>query len=302
MAELTKTGQYQRKRGIATAWTGWRGQKGQRRMITTVATALCILGVVIILFPVAWMVSTSLKTEALAVRFPPQWIPTSPIWNNYWVALTSNPFGLYFKNSMFYAIVVMILQTISSAFVAYGFARLRAPGKNVLFILVLATLMLPYEVTLIPQYVGFAKLGWLDSYKPLIVPQILGSSYMIFLLRQFFRGIPRDYEEAALIDGANYFGIWWRIFLPLSAPALGAVAILSFMARYTDFMGPLLYISTQAKYPVQLGLQQFQAPFGGTQWNLLMAASLVSILPPVIVFFIAQRFFIQGIVISGVKG
>ncbi len=299
MAELTETQAYTGKRGVTGLWSN---QKFQRGLITAVATFLCILGVVVIMFPVAWMISTSLKTEAAALQFPPQWIPKPAVWHNYWVALTSNPFGIYFKNSMLYAITVMVLQTLSSALAAYGFAKLRAPGKNLIFLFVLATLMLPYEVTLIPQYVMFAKMGWLDSYKPLIIPQIFGASYSIFLLRQFMRGIPRDYEEAALIDGASYFSIWWRIILPLSMPALGAVAIITFMWHYNNFMGPLLYINSRLLYPVQLGLQQFQAPHGGTEYNLLMAASLVTILPPVIVFYFAQRFFIQGIVISGVKG
>lgn len=296
MAQLTQ----EYPKGARTSL--WSSQKFQRRFVRSVATILCIVGAAIILFPVAWMISVSFNTRSGATAFPPQWIPHNWLPSNYWEALTSNPFGIYFRNSMFYAIVVMILQTLSSAFIGFGFARLRAPGRGALFILVLATLMLPYEVTLIPQYVVFAKLGWLDSYKPLIIPVIFGSSYMIFLMRQFYRGIPKDYEEAALLDGANYFGIWWRIFLPLSLPALGAVAILSFMGRYIDFQGPLIYINSQNLYPVQLGLQQFQAPFGGTAWNLLMAASLVTVLPPVIIFFIAQRYFIQGIVISGVKG
>ena len=248
------------------------------------------------------MISTSLKTRFEAVQFPPTWLPVVPQWDNYRVALTSNPFATYFQNTMFYALSVMVLEVISCGFIAYGFARLRAPGKDILFLLVLGTLMLPAQVTLIPQYIMFAKVGWINSYYPLIVPHAFGSSYLIFMLRQFYRGLPKDYEEAALIDGANYFGIWWRIILPLSKPALGAVAIMSFMFHYQDFMGPFLYISSSAKYPVSLGLQQFRAPFGGTAWHLLMAASLVTVIPPVIVFFLAQRYFIQGIVVSGVKG
>jgi multiple sugar transport system permease protein len=194
------------------------------------------------------------------------------------------------------------LEMISCGFIAYGFARLRAPGKDFLFLMVLGTLMLPAQVTLIPQYIMFSQLGWINTYLPLIVPKFFGSSYLIFMLRQFYRGLPKDYEEAALIDGANYFGIWWRIILPLSKPALGAVAIMSFMFHYQDFLGPFLYITTSANYPLSLGLQQFRAPFGGTAWHLLMAASLATIIPPVIVFFVAQRYFIQGIVVSGVKG
>ena len=280
----------------------WASQRFQDQLLSTVCTILCILGVLIVLFPIGWMLSTSLKTRFEALQFPPSLLPKVPQWQNYHDALTSNPFGRYFVNTMFYACSVMIAEVLSCGFIAYGFARLRAPGKDYLFLLVLATMMLPAQVTLIPQYTMFAKIHWLNSYKPLIIPHFFGSSYLIFLLRQFYRGLPRDYEEAAILDGANYFGIWWRIILPLSKPALGAVAILSFMYHYGDFLGPLLYLSDQLKYPVSLGLQQFQAPFGGTAYHWLMAASLVTIIPPILVFFATQRFFIQGLVVSGVKG
>jgi ABC-type glycerol-3-phosphate transport system permease component len=281
----------------------WASKQRQDMIIRVAATAILVAGLILILFPLAWMISTSLKTRAEVAKFPPVWIPSVPQWDNFRQALTgANPFGRYFINTMFYSISVMIAELISCSFIAYGFARLRAPGKNWLFLLVLATMMLPSWVTLIPQYIMFSWLGWLDSYTPLIVPHFFGSAYLIFLLRQFYRQLPKDYEEAALIDGANYLGIWARIFLPLSLPALGAVSILSFMFHYRDFAGPLIYINTELKYPVSLGLQQFQAPFGGTAFHLLMAASLVTIIPPIIVFFVAQRYFIQGIVVSGVKG
>jgi ABC-type glycerol-3-phosphate transport system permease component len=308
MAQLTTARKYPEKTGLRRLWGN---QRFQERAISILATTLLVLGLLIILFPIAWMISTSLKTRFEAIRFPPTWIPADPQWSNYRVALTEvAPFATYFRNTMFYAVSVMLAEMVSCAFIAYGFARLRAPGKNILFMLVLGTLMLPGEVTLIPRYIMFARLhginflnlDWINSYTPLIVPHLFGSSYLIFLLRQFYRGLPRDYEEAGLIDGANYFGIWWRIILPLSLPALGAVAILSFMFHYQDFQGPLIYLSDTIKYPVSLGLQQFRAPFGGTAFHLLMAASLATILPPIVVFFAAQRFFIQGIVVSGVKG
>jgi multiple sugar transport system permease protein len=304
VAQITQD-QLNRQNRARTGLRGlWASQKFQQRLLVWTCTAICIIGVLIILFPLGWMLSTSLKTRAEGMRFPPTWLPAEPQWGNYRDALfsTQNPFTRYFQNTMFYALSVMIAETLSCGFIAYGFARLRAPGKDFLFLLVLATMMLPSQVTLIPTYVLFAKLGWLNSYKPMIVPAFFGSSYLIFLLRQFYRGLPRDYEEAAILDGANYFGIWWRIILPLSKPALGAVAILSFMFHYNDFLRPLLYINDNLKYPLSLGLQQFRAPFGGTAWELLMAASLVTVLPPMIIFFATQRFFIQGIVVSGVKG
>jgi len=238
------------------------GKKRQEQIVRVVATIAAVLGLLIVLFPLAWMFSTSLKTRIEVLKFPPTWIPVSAQWDNYRVALTVNPFGKYFLNSMYYACSVMIAELVSCSFIAYGFARLRAPGKNWLFLLVLATMMLPTWTTLIPQYIMFSKFGWLDSYKPLIVPHWFGSAYLIFMLRQFFRGLPKDYEEAAIIDGANYLGIWLRIILPLSLPALGAVAIMSFMFHYQDFGGPLIYINSQANYPVSLGLQQFNTPFG----------------------------------------
>ena len=309
MAELTSTGARPERSGLRNTWAS---KKFQDRLVQVGATLLCLLGVLIILFPVAWMISTSLKTRFEAVQFPPTWIPNDPQWNNYRDALTlnNNPFARYFANTLYYAGAVMIAETVSCAFIAYGFARLRAPGKDALFLLVLATLMLPSQVTLIPQYVLFARmdranflgLDWINSYNPLIIPHLFGSSYLIFLLRQFYRGLPKDYEEAAILDGAGYLRIWTRIILPLSLPALGAVAILSFMFHYGDFLGPLLYITDNIKYPISLGLQQFRAPFGGTAFHLLMAASVASVLPPIIIFFITQRFFIQGIVVSGVKG
>ncbi|HEU5102066.1 MAG TPA: carbohydrate ABC transporter permease [Roseiflexaceae bacterium] len=281
----------------------WASRKGQDQIIRVLATVICIVGAIIILFPIGWMLSTSLKTRVESIQIPPTVFPDVPQWDNYYQALvTIAPFGRYFLNTMFYAISVMIAEMVSCSFIAYGFARLRAPGKNVLFLLVLATMMMPGWVTLIPQYILFSKLGWLNSYRPLIIPHLFGSAYLIFLLRQFYKTLPKDYEEAAIIDGANYLGIWLRIFIPLSLPALGAVAILSFMFHYQDYNGPLIYINDQLKYPVSIGLQQFQAPFGGTAFNLLMAASIATIIPPVIVFFIAQRYFIQGIVVSGVKG
>lgn len=278
-------------------------KKGQDRMIQVVSTVLCLLGLIIILFPLVWMISTSLKTKAEVAKFPPVWIPSIPQWGNYAQALTGqNRFDIYFKNTMIYALGAMFGELLSCSLVAYGFARLRAPGKNSLFFLVLATMMLPGWVTLIPQYVMFSKLGWIDTFLPLIVPRFFGSAYLIFLLRQFYKTLPRDYEEAALLDGANYLKIWWQIILPLSLPALGAVAIMSFMFHYQDFLGPLIYLTSQHNYPMSLGLQQFRAPFGGTAFHLLMAASLVTIIPPVILYFVAQRYFIQGIVVSGVKG
>jgi len=275
----------------------------RQRLATAMATIITCAGAVVILFPVAWMLSTSLKTRFEVYKFPPQWMPRSPQWHNYVDALTFNPFHIFLRNTIFFACSAMIGELISCSFIAYGFSRLRAPIRDLLFVIVLATMMLPEQVTIIPQYILFVKyLRWGDSYKPLIVPAFFGSAYLIFLLRQFYMGISREMDEAARIDGCGYFSTWWRIILPLSKPALGAVAILSFMWHWNTFMGPLLYLSSNKKYTLSLGLQMFRAPFGGTPFHWLMAASLVTVLPCVIVFFFTQRYFIQGIVITGLKG
>jgi multiple sugar transport system permease protein len=247
------------------------------------------------------MLSTSLKSQIETFQMPPVWIPAKLQWDNYYQALTTNPFGIYFRNTLYFAVMVVIAEVVSNSFIAFGFARLRAPGRTFLFIFVLATLMLPGEVTLIPQYVLFSRLEWLNSFKPLIVPAWFGSAYLIFLLRQFYMTIPKEYDEAALMEGASYLTIWSRIILPLSKPALGVMAIMSCIFHWNTFQGPLIYLNDNRLFTVSLGLSMFRTPFGGTPWHWYMAASLVVILPCVIVFFVAQRYFIQGIVISGVK-
>src|SRR5688500_17177608 len=221
----------------------WASKEFQENFYAVLATLVAIMGLAIVLFPIFWMLSTSLKGQVEALKMPPNWIPAEFQWRNYYDALTVNPFPLYFWNTFKFATLVMLGETLSCAFIAYGFARLRAPGRDFLFLLVLGILILPGEVTLIPQYILFSKLDWLNSYKPLIVPQWFGSAYLIFLLRQFFMGIPREYDEAAFMEGANPLQIWLRIILPLSKPALGAVAIMSFIFHWNTFQGPLIYLN-----------------------------------------------------------
>ena len=278
--------------------------RGQERLMAIISTVFLLLGLSVVLFPLFWMLSTSLKEEIEALKIPPNWFPAQAQWHNYRDALTFNPFATYFGNTLYFAGMVVVGEMFSNSFIAYGFARLRAPGRNFLFLMVLATLMVPAEVTIIPTYILFSKLPgqWLNTYNPLIVPAWFGSAYLIFLLRQFYLGIPREYDEAAHIEGASRLGIWWRIILPLSKPALGAVGIMSFIFHWNTFQGPLIYINDNAKFPVSLGLSMFRTPFGGTPQHWYMAASLSVIAPCIVVFFIAQRYFIQGIVISGVKG
>lgn len=252
------------------------------------------------LLPLLWMVSSSLKPEHQIFAMPPQFIPNPPRWENYIEALTYVPFGRYALNTLFIAVVTIIGHLFSCALIAYAFARLRAPGRDTLFLLVLATMMLPYPVTMVPVYMLFNALGWVNSYLPLVVPAFFGSPFYIFLLRQFFLNIPLELEDAASLDGANRLQILWYIILPLSKPALATVAIFTFQATWNDFLGPLIYLHDRSLYTVTLGLDFFRSTYD-VNWAYLMAASLVTMLPVVIIFFAAQRYFIEGIAITGVK-
>ena len=261
-----------------------------------------IVGSAIVLFPIVWMVSTSLKTTEETQAIPIQWIPKVLEWDNYPTALTALPFALFFRNTAIITFTSLFGTLLSAALVAYGFARLRAPGRNLLFLLVLSTLILPSQVTVIPRFVLFTKLHWVNTFAPLVVPTYFGAAFNIFLLRQFFMTIPRDMDEAALMDGANYLQIWWRIMLPMALPALGIIAIFHFIFEWNDFFDPLIYLSNNDVWTISLGLAGFTASYGATPYNLLMAATIVAVLPCVILFFVAQRYFVQGIVVSGVKG
>ncbi len=282
-----------------TAW--WRRKSVRQNGGRGVATLVILVGALIVLFPIAWMLSTSLKTTDETVAIPIQWIPKAAQWQNYPDALTALPFALYFRNTAIITCLSVVGTVFSGALVGFGFARLRAPGRNVLFLLVLSTLILPTQVTLIPQFILFTKLHWVNTFAPLIVPNFFGSAFNIFLLRQFFMTIPKEMDEAAIMDGASWLQVWYRIMLPLSLPALGIIAIFQFIYSWNDFFGQLIYLSNNDVWTVALGLAGFTASYGGTAWNLLMAASLVAVLPCVALFFLAQRYFVQGIVISGVK-
>ena len=268
-----------------------------------VVYSLLILLSLLFLFPFYWMVSTALKAEHNVFTWPPQWIPDPVMWSNFREALSNPqlPFPLFFRNTMILEIGIIVGRLISCVFIAYGFARLEAPGKNTLFAILLATLMLPSAVTLIPRFIMFNEIGWVNSYLPLIVPTWFGEAYAIFLMRQFFMTIPRELEEAARIDGANFIQIITRIIIPLSMPVLPVILILSFKDIWNDFFGPLLYLNDLTKYPLAVGLAYFNGQFR-VQMSLLMAASVVVLLPLVIVFFIAQKAFVEGISLTGMAG
>ena len=282
----------------------WRRRKSvQVALGKSVSLILILAGSVVLLIPLVWMLSASLKTEAEVFIYPPRWIPKKFLWTNYVRAMTTIKYPLYVRNTVIITVGAMIGEMFSASLVAYGFARLRARGKDFLFLVLLSTLMLPYQVTLVPTYLLFRTLGWLNTYLPLIVPGWLGGgAFFIFLLRQFYGSLPLELDDAAKIDGCSLFGIYWRIMLPLSKPALATVAIFSFFAHWSDFMGPLIYLTKPEMYTLSLGLQFYTSAFGNVEWNLVMAGTLVSILPPMLVFFLFQKTFVQGIALTGLKG
>ncbi len=253
------------------------------------------------LVPFLWMISSSLKSNYQIFEVPPRWIPNPPQWDNYRNALTTLPFDRYIVNTAIISALTIVGHLASCTVIAYAFARLRAPGKDALFVIMLATMMLPYPVTMVPLYVLFKQLGWINTFLPLTAPAFTGSPFYIFLLRQFFLTIPRDFEDAAVIDGANTLQILWRVMLPLSLPALATVAIFTFQASWNDFLGPLIYLQKPDLYTVTLGLQFFRSTYT-TNWAYLMAASLATALPVIAVFFLAQRYYVEGITLSGIKG
>ncbi|MCE7989962.1 MAG: carbohydrate ABC transporter permease [Caldilinea sp. CFX5] len=253
--------------------------------------------------PFLWLITTSLKPLNQVFSDPIRWIPEPVAWENYREALTSDafPFALLLRNTLFYTITSTFGVVISSAVVAYGFARLEFWGRNTLFGITLSTMMLPSVVTLIPTYILFRHLGWVGTYAPLIVPYFLGSAFNIFLLRQFMLTIPWDLTDAARVDGAGDFIILWRVMLPLIKPALLVVALFHFLYAWNDFQNPLIYLDDANEAPLVLGLFSFQSRHG-VQWHLLMAAALTVTMPLIILFFVCQRYFIEGVTLSGLKG
>lgn len=266
----------------------------RKKMLRLINFVLLAAGSLMILSPLWWMFSTSLKTMAEVMSFPPTFFPESWNWSNYIRTWEAAPFTQYTINTLVITTLVVIGNVLSNSFIAYGFAKIPFRGRNVLFAIVLATMMIPGFVTLIPQYVLFAKLGWVNTYYPLIVPAFFGSAFNIFLLRQFYMTIPNELIEAAKMEGASHFYIWRKIGLPLTKPAIATVAIFSFNGAWNDFLGPLLYLNDENLYTLQIGLQVFKGQLN-TQWNYLMAGSLLVLLPVIIIFFFFQKYFIQGI-------
>ena len=256
-------------------------------------------------FPFLWTISSSLKTAQETQLFPPPLLPEVPQWGNYARVWTTQPVARWILNSLIVIALSVPGAVLSGVIVAYSFARFDYPGRNILFMMLLSTLMLPFEVTLIPQYLLFYKLGWIDTFLPLTVPAWFGSSaFTIFLLRQFFMTIPRDLDDAARVDGANSLQILWNIIVPLSRPALATVLILQFLSHWNDFLGPFIYLNNKSLFTMSLGLRYFQTvpdQLGESKDNLLMVATIIMTLPAIALFFAAQRYFVRGIVMTGLK-
>ncbi len=290
--------------GAAPGRFAWRRSHRRRRALVVIASYLLLtIGSVVFLFPLFWQVTTSLKTTPDTLRYPPVWIPWPPQWGNYLELAQRFPFVLFLRNSVYITAMVIVGTLVSNSLAAYGFARLRMPGRDALFVLLLSTLMLPGIVTLIPQFLVYHRLHWVNTYNPLIVPAFFGSALYMFLLRQFFLTIPLELEDAARIDGAGYLRTYAQIILPLAKPALLTVAIFTFIGAWNDFFGPLIYLSDTEKYTVAVALRYLQGSVRTRpEHNLLMAGATVSIIPCLVVFLLAQRYFMQGVVVTGVKG
>lgn len=257
-------------------------------------------GVVFMFIPLAWTLSTSLKSPGEVYIFPPTWIPKKILWSNYLDAVTAIPFFRYLWNTTYITLASIVGKVLSITLVAFSFARLRWRGRDAVFLLMLSTMMLPPHITLIPQFILFKYWGWIDTFKPLIVPAFFGGPWLTFLVRQYFMTLPRELDDAARIDGCSSFGVYSRIILPMAKPAVLIVIIYVFNGTWNEFLLPLVFLQSPENFTLALGLRMFQGE-SSTSWNLLMAASLLTMLPVIILFFFSQRHFIQGIVFTGVK-
>lgn len=285
-----------------TVPSNWFSTHTARRAVGhTFVYLLLIAGATIVMTPLWWMITTSLKQPSEVFTFPPTLWPEHVQWRNYVDIFEKAPFLIYFRNTAFVSLMDLIGTLVSSSMVGFAFARLRWRGRDLLFVITLATMMLPNAVTIIPRYLIFKELRWLDTFYPLWVPSFFGFGFFIFLMRQFYTTLSYDLDDAARIDGCSPWGIWWRIALPLTKPALAACGIFTFNATWNDFLGPLIYLSSSHKLTLALGLMAFRGPHV-TDFHYLMAASTVAVLPVVILFFLTQKYFIQGIVFTGVKG
>lgn len=278
---------------------------GTKRVLTWMVMGLVYLVLALtaisMIFPFYWMIATSLKTEARVFAFPPEWIPNPPILESYQYIFNELPFTTYIFNSVKVSLLATFGIVLSSSLAAYAFARIRFGGREPLFILTLAALMIPAQVTMIPLYVVMTRIGWVDTHLPLIAPAYFGSAFGIFLMRQYFMTIPQELNDAAKIDGCSHFGVYWRIMLPLAKAVIATLALLSFMGSWNDLLGPVIYLYTEKLFTLPLALTRFRGQYY-TQWAYMMAGATVSLLPILVVFLFTQQYFVRGVVLSGLKG
>ncbi len=272
--------------------------KEKIKIIDIILFVILSLGSLIILFPIAWMFSTALKSAPEIAQYPPALLPKKPLFENFVIAWGKAPFTRYTVNTLIIVFFTIIGNVLVNSLVSYAFAKIDFKGRKLLFKLVLATMMIPGFVTLVPTYVIFSKLHWVNTYLPLIVPSFCGNAFNIFMMRQFYRTIPNELMEAARVDGAGHFYIWGKLMMPLVKPVLATIALISFKGAWSDFQGPLLYLNDRSKYTLQLGLQVFKGQ-GYTEWNYLMAISFLSMLPILLLFFCFQNYFIEGMNVGG---
>lgn len=294
-------------RSATTVVTGTRRRPRIARhagelVFRAIAFAILVLGAIMMLVPYVWMLSTSLKDPGEIFTYPPNFIPSYLRWQNYSEALSILPFGQWYYNTTYISLMGTLGTVLSASLVGFAFARLRAPGRDVLFVALIATMLLPEQVTMVPVFLIFKQLNWVDTWSPLIVPAFFGGgAFNVFLCRQFFLTLPLELDDAAKIDGCGVLGIYWRILLPLSKPVLAAVMVFSFVGRWNEFLHPVIYLHTQSKYVISIGLRLFR-DYDATSWHWLMAASVVTMLPCLLIFFFAQKLFVQGIATTGIKG
>lgn len=274
--------------------------KGKKRKNVVVYVVIILLSV-IMLFPFYWMIRSSFMTNREVMTVPIKWLPTRLSLENFIEAFKRANFARYFLNSIIIVVINVIGSVLSSSFIGFGFSRLEFKGKNIWFALLLATMMIPGTVLMIPQFIGWLKVGAYNTFVPLTIPCFFGNAFYVFLTRQFYAGIPKEYDEAALVDGANYFTIYSKISMPMIKPALSTVAVFTFMGVWNDFMGPLLYLDNENLKTISLALQNFMGQHQN-DWNLLMALSTVITIPMIVIYFAAQKYFVEGITFEGVKG
>jgi multiple sugar transport system permease protein len=280
---------------------GPQARAGRPRLVRSLLTYLLLAaGAIVFVVPFLWMLSTSLKDESQVFVFPPQWIPSPVRWGNYADAVTVLPFGRFFVNSVITAAGVTTLQVATSSTAAYAFARLRMPGRDLLFMMYLATLMIPFEIVMIPDFIIVKQLGWYDTFAALIIPRSF-TAFGVFLLRQAFLSLPTELDDAATIDGAGRFRIFWNIVLPLARPALATLTIFTFLGEWTQLLWPLVVTNSTDMLTLSVGLATFQGQYG-TQWNLMMAGSAIATLPVLIVFFLGQKHFVRSVALTGFGG